>query len=128
MMKQFFVNIIWYVLIFFINITYSASPAKINCYGLPGCTDTKIAEPTSASINWTMWQEIIVNIINILVQFVAVFSVLVLIISWFMYLFSAWEEEKIKKAKNWIIWSLVWVILSISAWWIINLLNQIKIW
>jgi hypothetical protein len=42
-----------------------------------------------------------------------------------MYLLSWGEEDKTKKAKSWIIWSLVWVLTSISAWWIINMLNNL---
>jgi hypothetical protein len=44
-----------------------------------------------------------------------------------MYLLSSWEEEKANKAKKWIIYSLIGVFISVSAWWIINLLNNIKI-
>jgi hypothetical protein len=51
-----------------------------------------------------------------------------LILSGMMYLVSWGEEEKVKKAKMWIVWSLVWVFLSVSAWGIINMLNNIKIW
>jgi len=43
-----------------------------------------------------------------------------------MYLISGGEEEKVKKAKTWIIWSLVGVFLSISAWGIIGILNEIS--
>jgi hypothetical protein len=44
-----------------------------------------------------------------------------------MYLISAWEDEKANKAKKWIIYSLVWVFVSSSAWWIINLINNLRI-
>ena len=80
----------------------------------------------------TIWVDDIVSniwwdIISTLIQYVAVIAVISLIISWIMYLLSWWEEEKVKKAKNWIIWSLVWVLLAISAYWIINLINQLSI-
>jgi hypothetical protein len=32
-----------------------------------------------------------------------------------------------KKAKGWIIWSLVGVFFSVSAWFIINVINEFKI-
>ena len=59
-------------------------------------------------------------------QIVAVLSVFALVISWIMYMISAWDEEKANRAKRWIVWSLVWVFLSGSAWWIIILLNNIN--
>jgi hypothetical protein len=71
--------------------------------------------------------ELVSNIIWQLMQFVAVIAVIALIISGIMYLVSWWAEEKVKKAKTWIMWSLIWVLLSISAWGIINMLNNIKI-
>lgn len=81
---------------------------------------------------WLPWSDsdengmnAITNLIWEIIQFVAVIAVISLILSGFLYLISWWEEEKVKKAKNWIIWSLVWVFLSISAWWIINILNNI---
>jgi hypothetical protein len=48
-------------------------------------------------------------------------------IAWLFYIFSGWDEEKAKKAKMWIIWSLAWVVISVSAWWIINIINNFKI-
>jgi hypothetical protein len=36
-------------------------------------------------------------------------------LSGFLYLLSGGEEEKTKKAKNWIIWSLVWVLVALSS-------------
>jgi hypothetical protein len=48
-------------------------------------------------------------------------------LAWIMYLVSGWEDEKVKKAKKWIIWSLIWVLISTSAWAIINLVNSFKI-
>jgi hypothetical protein len=61
------------------------------------------------------------------IKYVAVVAVITLMISGIMYLVSGWEEEKVKKAKTWIIWSLVWVFFSVSAWWIINVLNSLSI-
>ncbi len=74
----------------------------------------------AAEIGW--------NLISLLIGYVAVIAVISLMISWIMYLISGWEEEKVKKAKNWIIWSLVWVLISISAIWIIEIINNITIW
>ena len=67
------------------------------------------------------------DLIATMIKYVAIISVISLMLSWIMYLISNWEEEKVKKAKNWIIWSLVWVLLSISAWGIIEMINKIQI-
>lgn len=66
-------------------------------------------------------------LISTMIRYVAIIAVLSLMLSWIMYLISGWEEEKVKKAKNWIIWSLLGVFFSISAWWIIEIINNIQI-
>jgi hypothetical protein len=42
-----------------------------------------------------------------------------------MYMLSGGDDEKVKKAKNWITWSLIWVIFSLSAWSIVNIINTL---
>lgn len=86
---------------------------EVACKGLPGC-GTKNPE------------KFFVNAIDLFIQIVIVLAVFALIFSWIMYMVSAWDEEKAKNAKTWIIWSLIWVFLSSSAWWIVFLLNSIK--
>jgi hypothetical protein len=61
-----------------------------------------------------------------MIQYVAIFAVIGLMISGVMYLFSGWEEEKVARAKRWITWSLVWVVVSLSAWFIISTLGNIS--
>lgn len=110
------------------NSTNSSSKAPaINCVWLPWCEDAEKNKPTPANLDRKNWQKWIWNIISELIKYVSVVAVISLMFSWVLYMTSGWEEEKTKKAKNWIIWSLVWVFLSISAWWIINMLNAIKI-
>ena len=107
---------------------YSSTPApEVNCIWLPGCVDSVKDDPTPASIWSNVGLELIVNLIWEVIQFVAVIAVIALIISWILYIISWWDDEKVKKAKSWITWSLVWVLLSISAWWIINMLNKFTI-
>ena len=113
---------------FWINsASWESSPPSVNCYGLPGCYDKIKDSPGAASIAKNHGIDKVSNLIWNMIQYVAVFAVLALILSGIMYLISGWEEEKVKKAKSWIIWSLVWVILSVSAWGIINMLNNITI-
>lgn len=101
---------------------------ELNCIGLPWCKNTTATNTATEISSGNIWISVISSIIWQAIQFVAVIAVIALILSGIMYLLSWWEEEKIKKAKSWIIWSLVWVFLSISAWSIINILNKITIW
>lgn len=115
-------------IVFFLEITNSIADApEVNCVWLPGCPGSDRTSPTTPDISSNIWMELVSNIIWQLMQFVAVIAVIALIISGIMYLVSWWAEEKVKKAKTWIMWSLIWVLLSISAWGIINMLNNIKI-
>ena len=108
------------------NVSYSAAP-EINCTWIPGCVDKDMTKPSAPNLSNNIWAKFMANVIWEFIQIVAVFAVFALIFSWVMYLLSAWDEEKANKAKKWIIWSLVWVLLSISAWWIINFLNNVRI-
>lgn len=96
-----------------INTVLWADP-YIECEWLPWCytTDT----PNALSFIKTLVAE--------LIKYVAVVAVIALIAAWFMYIFSWWEEEKTKKAKKWIIWSIVAVFISISWYFLINLINN----
>lgn len=96
----------------------------INCYGLPGCVDKKIEAPTDPNIDKNNTAIYIVEIISTMLQYVTVVAVITLMISGVMYLLSGWEEEKVNKAKNWIIWSLVWVLISMSSWFLVSIIND----
>lgn len=67
------------------------------------------------------------SLIATFIKYIAVIAVISTMISWLMYLTSAWKEDTTKKAKSWIIYSLAWVLLSVSAWFIINLINTVSI-
>ncbi len=126
--KILLVVLLLWVNIFAINHWVSANAPEVNCFWLPGCVDSNISDPSKANVENNLWIKVVANIVWQMVQFVAVIAVIALILSGMMYLLSWWEEEKTKKAKTWITWSLIWVLVSISAWWIINMLNNITIW
>lgn len=114
-MKKFIFTIYFY---FLITFTTFASDPWVVCGWLPWCKN---------NVSWKWFFSFIWSFIQELIKYVAVIAVIAVMWYWIMYIISIWEEEKIKKAKNWIIWSLVWVLLSVSAWAIINMLNQFKI-
>jgi heme A synthase len=125
MLKKLIILIL--VLISTITLSYAEAPS-VNCIWLPWCVDSNASSPSPA---WNLSNNIawkfIWSAISELIQYVAVLAVIALMISWIMYLVSWWEEEKTKKAKSWITYSLIWVFLSISAFGIIQILNNLQI-
>lgn len=112
--------------IFFIIITtlsflstFAATPS-IDCQWLPGCSVGKPWNVEGAT-------RFISTFISQFIQYIAAIAVVYLMIAWIMYLLSWGDDEKVKKAKKSIIWALVWVFISISAWAIIWVVNTFKI-
>ena len=108
------------VLITKINTYALNTPPEVHCDGLPWCR-------TGGDWNWDVVIKAASNITSTIIKFVAVCAVIALMISWIMYMISSGEDEKTKKAKNWIIWSLVAVVLSTSAYYIIEVINNTTI-
>ena len=110
-------KILFYVvaIIFNINILLAKWPKILDDW-LPGS-------------GW--WDDVIEkvssNIIAQMIKYVAVLAVIALMISWIMYMFSDWEEEKTKKAKSWILWSLTAVVLSISSYYIVTTIAWLQV-
>jgi len=107
-----------------ISVYATTKAPKVNCYWLPWCPDNIIETPWNPNIDNFNWIKYIWNIIAEWIKYIWIIAVLVLMISWIYFLVSIWEEEKAKKAKKMITWSLVWVIVANWAWAIINLLNK----
>lgn len=99
--------------------TFAAAPG-IDCEWLPGCSSS--ASKTVESATW-----FISTFIAQFIQYIAAIAVIALMISGLLYLISWWDDEKAKRAKKSIIWSLVWVFISISAWAIIGVVNTFRI-
>lgn len=100
--------------------TFAAAP-KINCEWLPWCNWGAY----NSDIEKSTW--FIAKIIGLSIKYIAAIAVIYLMIAWIMYLLSWGDDEKVKKAKKSIIWALVWVFVSISAWAIIGIVNTFKI-
>lgn len=131
MIKKFFLLFLLAFSFCFIDTSFvfSANP-PISCAGLPGCADTWIGTPW-APANISAWTnkatKIIARVIAEMIKYTAVLAVISLMIAGIMYLVSWGQDEKIKKAKQWIIWALVGVVVSTSAWFIVNMINNIYI-
>lgn len=128
--KLFLLSYIFYFFWFIVNI-YAAKAPEINCVWLPWCPYTDIRHPSPANVNWTFDNNIVwkasIDLVVTFIKYIAVIAVISLMLWWIMYILSWGEDEKVKKAKSWIIWSLVWVFMSVSAWWIITFITQLSI-
>ena len=121
-----FISLFWFIWNSYAEL--SSDLPSVNCIWLPGCKNIDTKNLDLELQAWNIWAWIINSFIWELIQFVAVIAVISLILSGGLYLISWWEEEKVQKAKKWIIRSLAWVVISISAWWIIWILNNLTIW
>lgn len=112
---------IWFFFVFLITTqsTYAAQIPPIDCGNLPGCWNGGASKDETFSI--------IGKVIETGIQYVAVIAVIAVMIGGVMYLISSWEEEKTKKAKNVIIWALVWVFISVAAYSLVSIINNFRI-
>jgi len=116
--------LIFSLIIIFIDNSF-ALDMPVKCQWLPWCDlgwDGWVHEEKVFSFIWKVTSESI--------KYITVFAVVALMLAWLNFVvwwWLSWEEEKVKKAKTWVMWALVWVILSISAWWIINILNNLEV-
>jgi hypothetical protein len=113
-----FILVLVFFALNFYDVLASATKPWVVCTWLPWCSNWTDDKPVFKFIS---------KVISEGIKYVAVIAVISIMIAWIFYIISTWEEEKAKMAKKWILWSLVWVIVSISAWSLINLLNLFKI-
>jgi len=128
MLKKIVYKILVFVLFSPLFVFAQQKEPWINCAWLPWCKldDLKDTQEVEAD-NIGEFTSVFALKISILIQYVAVLAVISVMLGGIFYMISWWEEEKMKKAKSWIIWSLVGVFASVSAWFIINLINEIQI-
>ncbi len=114
---------------FFAITPVLAKAPEVNCYGLPGCPDSSIDAPTAANITASknIWIGFIGSIVSNGIKYIAVIAVICLMLAGIKYIISMGDDEKVNKAKMWIIYSLTGVLLSVSAWTLINIINDFRI-
>lgn len=76
-------------------------------------------------IGWDSFQKTINSWIKNISLYLWIWAVLWIVYGSFMMTISAWEDEKINKAKDIIKWSIIWFLWLISASFIINLIVRI---
>lgn len=116
MFQKFF--IVLYVICLAVWSAFAAP--EIHCGNLPGCSD-------DGSVSEAQTFGIIGSAIETGIQYTAVLAVLAVMIGGILYLISSWDEEKTKRAKNIVIWALVGVFISMSAYSLIALINNFRI-
>ncbi len=75
-------------------------------------------------IDWVVieWKasEYIQSIIVYILGFLSLIAVILIIYAWFNLLTSAWDEDKAKKSKTIILFSIIWLVIIYLAWPITN--------
>lgn len=122
-MKKILYIILW-ILFTFTQVFWAK--LDVVCNWLPWCknesalwTKTVIWNNTFFTFLW--------KVISEWIKYVAVISIFSLMFAWVLYITSAWKDEKFDQAKRWITYSIIWVIISMSWWALVNLLNMFKI-
>ena len=109
---------IWFALIWFLIVSLArqiveAFYGQINCQ--PYNIWTIIIEWSCRNIqDLSSGVQIIIDIINWLNAFVAIVVVLMILYAWAQILLSAWDEEKLKKSKNSLIFIAIWIFILIA--------------
>lgn len=76
-------------------------------------------------IGWDWFQQTINTWTKNISLYLWIWAVLWIVYGSFMLTVSAWEDEKINKAKDIIKWSIIWFLWLISASFIINLIVRV---
>lgn len=95
--------IVWFMIIRF------ARTLVASIYWNTNCTDS-----SSTCIWWANYSgatNIVVTVINWMNSFISIVIILMVVYAWFNLIFSAWDEEKLKKAKATIIYVIIWLVL-----------------
>ena len=104
-----FYALFWFFLIQISKVLVSSIFWKTICVSNETCINTK----QITNLSWI--STLIVDIINWLNWFVWIIVILMIIYAWFLIFIFSWDEEKIKKAKNIILYIIIWLfILSVN--------------
>jgi len=105
-----FQAIVWFIVIKIADVIVTNTYWTINCnsnWGFLQITNQNCIE--DPEVEWLMWM--LISIINWINSFVWIVVVIMIIYAWFNILISAWDENKIKKAKNIILYIIIWMFI-----------------
>lgn len=105
--------IAWFVVVKISNALIKTIYWKTNCSNR---YQTNCVNQTD--LTWFWW--IVVRVINWANSFVWIIVILLIIYAWFLLLTSAWDEEKLKKAKSIIIYIAIWLFILVASYLILT--------
>lgn len=122
--------IIGFTLIWLLSFLHtSLASANIfwwNNQKIPYCTWNEcwlqqwVEQVKSSGIMWiiTEWTAswYIQRVVIYILWFLSIIAVILIIYAWFNMLTSAWDDEKAKKSKTIIIYSIIWLVIIFLAW------------
>lgn len=71
-------------------------------------------------IVWDQTNAIINNFIRNLWVLLSIWAIIMIVYSGLLMTLSGWNDEKIKKWKDLLKWTLIWYIALLTAWWIVS--------
>ena len=125
-MKKIFLIILLFCSLITLNTVYSSCEYTEWAYVSKNLNDCFDSDSTVVAPKPKLVRTWLKSVINDWITRIAVFlSVMAVwwIVYWsFMLSISTWEDEKIKKWKDIVKWSIIWFLAVISAWWLISIL------
>lgn len=107
---------IWFIVIKFTQTIVDSTYWKVECTNWSWLTSSKCKE--TAQVEWNM--ELIMNLINWWNSLLAIIITILVIYAWVNLMLSNWDEEKIKKAKQSIIYIAIWLLIIVSSYLILS--------
>lgn len=127
---SFNINKIRYIWIFLLTLIVNKTFADVTgpeSYWLPEFANKKnilwgLVQSKSNNPHWflTKW-------IAEWIKYAGLLAVISLTIGWIMYMLSMWVDAKTKKAKDIIMYSIIWVLISILAYSLVDIINSINL-
>lgn len=115
--------LIWFIVVKLAKEIVNASYWKVDCNEMTILWIFQINWSNCNAENQIAWlSEIIVKIINWMNWFVWIAVILMIVYAWIQVLFSAWDEEKLWKAKSSIIYIVIWIAILIMNYFILTFL------
>lgn len=117
--KTIWFALVWFLIIYLARAIVEAFYGRINCN--PHTIGPIIISGECRNIqDISSWVQIIINLINWLNAFVAIVVVLMILWAGTQILLSAWDEEKLKKSKNSLIFIAIGIFILISNYLILT--------
>lgn len=106
-------SIVWFIIIKISNTLVASVYWKTTC---PNITNVNCSIETNTE--WVAW--IIIKLINWMNWFVWIILIIMVLYAGFNVLTSAWDEEKLKKAKTSILYIAIWLAILIASYLILT--------